>query len=273
MNRTLKIVLLYIAVTFSITWLITIACYLLFKFNIISLNQLNLLFNLGALGPFLGALISTRAFYGKKTVGTLLRSFRLKNISTFSILFALSPLLILAIALLIYPLLSGNSYTFEITREQFHLDSVTSYFAWSLPFIFYAFFEEFGWRGFLLPYLQKKYTALAATAILSVIWATWHLPFFLWRFDFSFTIAIGFFFSMFVGSVLLTFLFNTSNGNIAPVIVFHLANNIASALDKQYIVATIGTTFCLMAIFIVYKYKSLNFSLKNKEKILYSAGT
>jgi uncharacterized protein len=35
--------------------------------------------------------------------------------------------------------------------------------------------EEFGWRGFLLPHLLKRYTPLAATLILSLVWGgLWH---------------------------------------------------------------------------------------------------
>jgi uncharacterized protein len=36
--------------------------------------------------------------------------------------------------------------------------------------------EEVGWRGVLLPELHKKVSALAATFLVSVIWAIWHLP-------------------------------------------------------------------------------------------------
>ena len=38
--------------------------------------------------------------------------------------------------------------------------------------------EEVGWRGFLLPRLQSPWNALAATAIVTLIWADWHTPLF-----------------------------------------------------------------------------------------------
>src|SRR5215212_6757676 len=38
------------------------------------------------------------------------------------------------------------------------------------------FTEEPGWRGFLLPRLQSSYAPLAASLIVGVIWAMWHLP-------------------------------------------------------------------------------------------------
>lgn len=36
--------------------------------------------------------------------------------------------------------------------------------------------EEFGWRGYLLPKLQEKYSALVSSLILGLVWAIWHFP-------------------------------------------------------------------------------------------------
>ncbi|HEY7413621.1 MAG TPA: type II CAAX endopeptidase family protein [Ktedonobacteraceae bacterium] len=43
------------------------------------------------------------------------------------------------------------------------------------PLIAGSFGEEIGWRGFAQPLLQKRYSILWASAIIGVLWATWHL--------------------------------------------------------------------------------------------------
>ena len=122
-------------------------------------------------------------------------------------------------------------------------------------FVTYSVFEEFGWKGFLLPHLQQKYSALRATAILTAIWGCWHLPFFLWRFQFSPLIAVGFFFAIFVGAMIIASTFNFSRGSIVSAMLFHFTNNVASALDKEYIVAIVSVCFVFLAVYLAKAYK------------------
>lgn len=78
------------------------------------------------------------------------------------------------------------------------------------------------------------------------------------RFDFSIGIAIGFFFGLFVGAIILTVLVNLNSGGIIAAIIFHLTNNVASAFDQEYIVAVLSIGFVFLAVFIIKRYKPEN---------------
>jgi hypothetical protein len=70
----------------------------------------------------------------------------------------------------------------------------------------------------------------------------------------------GFFFGIFVGAIILTAIFNLSGGRVLAAIIFHLTNNVASAFDKDYIVAEVSTGFVILATYLLIKYKPKNLS-------------
>jgi membrane protease YdiL (CAAX protease family) len=261
--------LIYLIVAFLITWLLTIACFLLYKAAIINIDQLNILYNLGALGPPIAAWYASYKCYSSNGPRALLQTLRFRSVGRRVWLTACSPLVFLFLGLLIFPLLNGEPYSFSYTQAQMQLSSPTSYAGWLLPFFTYSVLEEFGWRGFLLPHLQERYSAYRATIILTVFWALWHLPFFLWRMQFSVLITVGFFFAIFIGSIILTNIFNSAAGSIVPVITFHFANNLASALDKRFLVVIISMGFIFSAILIVRKYGPENLSHLSRIKNFY----
>ena len=86
--------------------------------------------------------------------------------------------------------------------------------------------EEPGWRGFALPRLLARHTALTAALILGVIHMVWHLPLFgveydaanVWPWGISvicFSIVIAWVYVHTGGSVLLPMLMHASNNTIA----------------------------------------------------------
>ena len=91
--------------------------------------------------------------------------------------------------------------------------------------------EETGWRGYALPQLQRRFSPLASSLILAVVWFGWHLPQF-------FVIAtyrdsgpvqyVGMFLGLACGSVVLTWLYNRSGGSILLVALWHGLYNVVS---------------------------------------------
>jgi len=76
--------------------------------------------------------------------------------------------------------------------------------------------EEPGWRGFALPRLQSKWSALVASLILSVFWAGWHVPLIL-----SGQIPWPLLLSIIPLAILFSWVYNGTNGSLFMVLVFH----------------------------------------------------
>jgi len=100
-----------------------------------------------------------------------------------------------------------------------------------LPFFFLPFFmvdfiangEEIGWRGYVLPRLQAKYSALTSTLILGIIWGFWHLPKYLSHWN---TVSFAWFMAhVLASSVVYTWLYNGTKGSLLLVTLFHAATN------------------------------------------------
>jgi membrane protease YdiL (CAAX protease family) len=100
---------------------------------------------------------------------------------------------------------------------------------WIANLLFYGFGEEIGWRGFALPRLQRHRTALAASLWLSVLWGLWHVPLFFFSAGLGAMPLIGLVgwaASIVTGSVVCTWLFNSTRGSLGVVALFHAALDI-----------------------------------------------
>ena len=83
--------------------------------------------------------------------------------------------------------------------------------------------EEIGWRGFLLPNLQKKYTPFTSSVIVGILWGIWHLNFTGGLLGFVlYTVTI------IEMSILMTLLYNKTEGNLVLMTVWHFTFNVTS---------------------------------------------
>jgi membrane protease YdiL (CAAX protease family) len=89
--------------------------------------------------------------------------------------------------------------------------------------------EELGWRGFALPRLQSRRSALLSAVIIGIIWGVWHLPR-LWTPGQSFDYAnfAWFLIGITLDSILYTWIFNNTRGSLVPAVLFHTTQNITS---------------------------------------------
>ena len=93
--------------------------------------------------------------------------------------------------------------------------------------------EEPGWRGFAQAHLNEKYGALGASLIVGVVWAGWHLPYFVIPITphsgFTTVNQVGWFVSIVLLSVILAWAYN-GTGSVLIVMVLHAMVNTADIL-------------------------------------------
>jgi len=90
-------------------------------------------------------------------------------------------------------------------------------------FLFIGMGEEPGWRGYALPWLQKKFSPVMASLLLGVIWAAWHIP--LFGVEFTGATIPAFLVSIIPASVILAWMFNRSGESALAAALFHATVN------------------------------------------------
>jgi membrane protease YdiL (CAAX protease family) len=115
-----------------------------------------------------------------------------------------------------------------VTGESYDIGMPAEGLVILLPLLIVVIGEEYGWRGFALPRLQVRYSALVTSLIVGVAWWMWHYP--------PSLIETGvpldtpfWLFGIFVVSmaVVMTSIFNASGGSVGLTTLFHLASNAA----------------------------------------------
>lgn len=94
--------------------------------------------------------------------------------------------------------------------------------------------EEIGWRGFALPRLQARHSALAASLIIGALWGIWHIPLFLtegtsqheWLMQGGWLLSAGGYMVFVIAwSIQYTWVFNNTKGSVLMAAVLHGAGN------------------------------------------------
>lgn len=157
------------------------------------------------------------------------------------------------LAVLIFPIIRalGNSAGALVDQVRMapwqesywsNLDSLTM-----SAIIFTAFVgggqEEFGWRGFALPELQKSFSPLLASVVLGVMTAMWHLPLYQngWYQDnpalSDLLLIMGSRIAYNIPTtIVITFFFNRTQGNMWLMILLHIAHNLNPTPSSQFVI-------------------------------------
>lgn len=213
-----------IVLIFAFTWPIDLANSGLLPFQVPYTISLTFGWGIG-----IAALLMTSLTLGKRGVLTLLKRFLIWHVGW---KWCLTALFLFPVVFMIAVLLNAAWNQTSIDFSGVFAHKVFGPYA-NLPTLILPFFlfdlitngEEMGWRGYVLPRLQAKYSAVVSSLILGVIWAFWHLPKYLAPDNTgSFMLML---IKVLADAVIYTWVYNNTKGSLLLTSILHAAGNTA----------------------------------------------
>jgi uncharacterized protein len=110
--------------------------------------------------------------------------------------------------------------------------------------------EEIGWRGFLQPNLERKYSVLVSSIITGLMWGLWHIG----HYKNGVLFMIGFLLFTVSASVIVRRILERTNNNLIIPVLFHFSINIGfvvfykSVLTDPKMILTNGILWTVLAL-------------------------
>jgi uncharacterized protein len=266
----MKQLLTYFGLAYLISWIIWLPLYG-HVFGLSDLPRLSLQHALGSLGPLVAAVLTTWIFFKTAGLRNLLKRCLQLQPWLYLAIALFSPFVLAVIASLMSSVFNKTPVDLSglLKNKEFPEINFLVFFIYNLVL---GFGEEVGWRGFALPRLQYKFNALTSSLILTALWALWHIPLFFYRPDFmamGIGGTFGWFFSLLTGSVLLTWLYNSSQASILICAVFHSTINIAFSADfaDKNVMNYMGFLITVWGILTIVVFKPKNLALNARERL------
>jgi membrane protease YdiL (CAAX protease family) len=228
MNFSLRI-FVFLIVAFASSW----ACWFIgIRYLAPGINDktmlpfVNWLF-FGIYGPAASAIVTTLIFDGLAGLKQLLARLFFWRASPFIYIFiVLLPIAATGLAIWFYALRLG-----PVGRFNFQAIGLVPVYLLS-TIKFGPFGEELGWRGFLLPHLQQKFSPFNSSLMIGFIWFSWHIPLFFAPIGTAvsgapITLLSAGCFYVFVTCLacIYTWLFNCTKGSVLITLLIHLSIN------------------------------------------------
>jgi uncharacterized protein len=172
-------------------------------------------------GPFLAALVVLAVTRGKSGVVDLLRRIVRWRVGLkwYAVALLLPVAVTLAAAAINIFLLGAQPSTSPAELGGWSSLVQTFFILLMIPGLGGAW-EEPGFRGYALPHLQRGRSALSASLALGVLWAVWHMPFFITGVDhWNESVQI------IAWTVVFAWLFNNTQGSVLLAMVMHAMSN------------------------------------------------
>ena len=223
----------FFLMAYAFSWMISIP-YVLSVWGILKGNYTSLFILKPFVGPTLAAIIMIGITEGKAGLTRLRERLRLRHASwKWSLLIVLSIPVLILIGIVVQPgLLASFQGLTPRLLVTYPIYLVIVFFGVALP-------EEIGWRGFALPRMQPRFGPLWGTLLLGVLWAFWHLLFFLTPdhgggpgtgFATYLTNFSYFLLTVIALSIIFTWIFNHTGGSI------FISNLVHAAIDTPQLV-------------------------------------
>jgi len=169
--------------------------------------------------PAIAAIVVVGIINGKIGINGLLKKTSIKNSSLkWGLIATIIPVIFCCV-----------SYTIlmYVKHEQLILPTLTrsagNYVICFIATLFGSYGEEIGWRGFMLPQLNKKHSLFISSLIVGIIWGIWHM-----RFQIGLPAFGLFVVGVICFSFLISWLCSKTKGNMFVAILFHTAINMCS---------------------------------------------
>jgi uncharacterized protein len=218
----------YFVLAFAFTWALWVPAALEAR-GLISPLPVPATF-LGAFGPLVAAVVVTALESGRAGLRSLLdRIVRWRVAPVWYGVAILGPIALMLAAIALHVVLGGQPPSLGLLIGA--LPTLLIYIVYMMLTV--ALGEEVGWRGYALPALQARYSALIASLILGVMWALWHLPVFFNPDTFYSNLPFGLWLAYLIPfAVLITWVFNSAGGSVLMAMFFHAVLNASGELWK-----------------------------------------
>ena len=214
-------------------------------------------------GFVVAALVMTAIVDGRVGVGALLRRFLVWRVGVlWYVVLIAGPVVVDLAAIALDALVTGAVPAFDqpFARRNFG-PSLGLWVALPVFFLFGLLTngEEIGWRGYALPRLQARHSALVASLVVGTVWAVWHVPKFLTSGsaqDYPFWL---FLIDTLAKAILYSWVFNSTGGSLLTVTVLHASFNTSAVFlpvlpavagDHRLFMITVALR-CLIAVLVV----------------------
>ena len=217
---------------------------------------------LGDYGPLLAALLLTGLLEGRAGIIGLCRRVIHWRVGVVWYLIALlGTLALFGAAVIVWTFVLGApAPKFTLLGHWEELPGLHPAATWIFLIFAIGLGEEVGWRGFMQPKLQTRFSAFKASLLVGLAWTFWHLPNFIFDPQFAawrLAIRLGFGSMMICMAIFYAWLFNSTRGSLLIPILFHGTNDFIMGsqgaqdpiLSSLWAVLFIGATIAIVSVF------------------------